>query len=156
MATVELHFDVAPERAFAVLSAPRTYGFWVVGARAVHEADPSWPAPGATFHHSQGRWPLVLHDTTSVISSDPPRRLELEARVRPLLVSRVVLMLEPDGAGTLVRMEEQATGGLLELPARLPPSPQLLRARNLEALRRLRWLAESEAFDIEHEAPTRA
>jgi uncharacterized protein YndB with AHSA1/START domain len=156
MATVESVFDVPPERIWAVLARPRTYGFWVVGARAVHDADPTWPAPGATFHHSQGRWPLVVHDTTTVIASDPPRRLELEARVRPLLVSRVVLTLEPDGAGTLVRMEEQATGGLLELAARLPPSPQVLRSRNAEALRRLRWLAESEAFDIEHAASSRA
>jgi uncharacterized protein YndB with AHSA1/START domain len=156
MTTVELPFDVPPERAFAVLSAPRTYGFWVVGSRAIHDADPRWPAPGATFHHSQGRWPFVIHDTTSVIACDPPRRLELEARVRPLLVSRVVFTLEPDGAGTLVRMEEQPTGGLLELPTRLPPSPQLLEARNLETLRRLRWLAESEAFDIEHAVPSRA
>jgi uncharacterized protein YndB with AHSA1/START domain len=156
MATVELPFDVPPERAFAVLSAPRTYGFWVVGSRAIHDADPRWPAPGATFHHSQGRWPFVIHDTTSVIACDPPRRLELEARVRPLLVSRVVFALEPDGAGTLVRMEEQPTGGLLELPTRLPPSPRLLEARNLETLRRLRWLAESEAFDIEHAVPCRA
>jgi uncharacterized protein YndB with AHSA1/START domain len=156
MATVELHFDVEPRRAFAVLAHPRSYAFWVVGARAVHDADGRWPAAGATFHHSQGRWPLVVHDTTSVIASDPPRRLELEARVRPLLVSRVVLTLQPDAGGTLVRMEEEATGGLLELAMRLPPSPQLLQARNAEALRRLRWLAESQAFDIEHETATRA
>jgi uncharacterized protein YndB with AHSA1/START domain len=156
MATVELHFDVPPERVWAVLAAPRTYGFWVVGSRAIHDADPSWPARGATFHHSQGRWPFVIHDTTSVLASDPPRRLELEARVRPLLVSRIVFTLEAVGAGTLVRMEEHATGGLLELPARLPPSPQALQARNAEALRRLRWVAESEAFDIEHGTPSRA
>jgi uncharacterized protein YndB with AHSA1/START domain len=143
MTTVALHFDVPPERAFAVLAEPRTYGFWVVGAREIHEADSRWPAPGTAFRHSQGRWPLTLSDTTRVIASDPPRRLELEARVRPLLVSRVVLTLEPEDAGTLVRMDEEPTGGLLELALRLPPGPQLLQARNLEALRRLRWIAES-------------
>jgi uncharacterized protein YndB with AHSA1/START domain len=145
MTIVELHFDVAPEDAFAVLAEPRAYGFWVVGARGVHEADPRWPAPGATFRHSQGRWPLVLSDTSSVIAADPPRRLELEARVRPLLVSRVVFTLEPEDGRTFVRMQEEATGGLLEPATRVPPAPQLLEARNLEALRRLRWIAEARA-----------
>jgi uncharacterized protein YndB with AHSA1/START domain len=143
MTTVALHFDVPPERAFAVLAEPRTYGYWVVGSRAIHEVDARWPAPGAAFRHSQGRWPLTLSDTTRVIAADPPRRLELEARVRPLLVSRVVFTLQAETGGTAVRMREEPTGGLLELALRLPPGPQLLQARNLEALRRLRWIAES-------------
>jgi uncharacterized protein YndB with AHSA1/START domain len=147
MAAVSLHFDAPPARVFAVLSQPETYGFWVVGSRAIHDADPAWPAPGSSFRHSQGRWPLTVSDTTSVTASDPPRRLELEARVRPLLVTRIVLTLEPESGGTHVHMDEQATGGLLEAAVRLPPGPQLLEARNLEALRRLRWLAESEAIE---------
>jgi uncharacterized protein YndB with AHSA1/START domain len=142
VAAVDMHFDVDPERIFAVLSYPPHYGFWVPGSRGVHEYDADWPAVGATFRHSQGRWPLVISDTTSVLVCDPPRRLELEARVRPLLVSRVVLTLTAEPGGTRVRMEEHATGGLLGVPAQLPPSPQVLQARNTEALRRLRWIAE--------------
>lgn len=145
MATVQLRFDVPPERAFAVLAQPRSYGAWVVGSRAVDDVEGRWPAPGATFRHSQGKWPFALSDTTTVIASDPPRRLELEVRVRPLLVSRVVFTLEPDGDGTLVTMTEQPAGGLLELALRLPPGQKLLEARNRETLRRLRWIAESAA-----------
>jgi hypothetical protein len=84
----------------------------------------------------------VLSDTTTVVASERPARLELEARVRPLLVSRVVLRLQPDGDGTLVELDERVTGGLLAAVAPLPPWPQLLAARNRESLRRLRWAAE--------------
>ncbi len=137
-----MHFDVPPERAFEVLSQPRRYAFWVTGAREVNEADPEWPAPGSSFRHTQGIKPLLISDTTTVLAADPPHLLELEARVRPLLVARILLRLEDEDGGTRVTMDEQPTGGLLRLPLRVPPSPQIVRARNLEALRRLRLLAE--------------
>jgi uncharacterized protein YndB with AHSA1/START domain len=143
MPHAELHLDVPPEYAFAVLSQPRHYGFWVTGARAVHEYDPDWPAVGATFRHSQGRWPLVISDTTTVLASEPPGRLELEARVRPLLVAHVTLTIAPEPGGCRVRMEEAHTGGVLAPVLALPPWPALLARRNLESLRRLRWLAET-------------
>src|SRR5689334_23319804 len=113
MPPVSMHFDVPPERTWEVLSAPREYGFWVTGARDVHEADGNWPEAGATFRHTQGVRPLVITDTTSVLRSDPPRRIELEARVRPLLIARVTVGVEPEGGGSHVTMEERATGGLL-------------------------------------------
>jgi hypothetical protein len=143
MAHAELHFDVPPEHAFAVLCQPRHYGFWVTGSRAVHEHDPEWPAVGATFRHSQGKWPLVISDTATVLACEPPHRLELEARVRPLLVARVVLTIRPDARGCRVRMEEIPTGGLLAPVLALPPWPAFLSGRNLESLRRLRWLSET-------------
>jgi len=137
-----MHFDVLPGRAFEVLSQPRRYAFWVTGAREVNEADPEWPAPGSTFRHTQGVKPLLLSDTTSVIAADPPHLLELEARVRPLLVARIVIRLVEEDGGTRVTLDEQPTGGLLRLPLRVPPSPHFVKARNLKALRRLRQLAE--------------
>ena len=76
---------------------------------------------------------------------DPPRRLELEARVRPLLVARVVLTLRPDGDGTRVRMEEEPTGGLARALLGLPPFPAAIRARNTESLRRLKAMAEEQS-----------
>jgi hypothetical protein len=139
---VSLHFDTTPERTFEVLSEPRSYEDWVTGARSVEASDGTWPAPGSTFRHTQGVWPLVLSDTTSVVRSDPPRRLELEARVRPFLVNRVVVELAAEDGGTRVTLDERPVGGLLELPARLPPWPQLTKLRNLESLRRLRALAQ--------------
>ena len=142
MASARLHFDVGPERVFSVLSDPRSFGAWHVGSHEVHEADTEWPAAGATLRRSQGRWPVVLPDTTTVMACERDRRLELEVRVRPLLVSRVVLSLDPEASGTLVRMDERPTGGLLRLPLLAWPSEELLSARNMASLRRLRWLAE--------------
>jgi uncharacterized protein YndB with AHSA1/START domain len=140
--TVEDRFDVPPERAYEVLSEPRRYALWVTGARDVEDADGDWPEVGAEFRHRQGVWPLQIRDTTQVVAADPPRRLELEARVRPLLVARVVLTLRPDGGGTRVTMEELPVGGLLGGVMRRPPFTRFIRARNEESLRRLKAIAE--------------
>ena len=139
-----MHFAVPPERAFALLSQPRRYASWVAGANAVEDADADWPAPGAEFRHKQGLGPLHVRDTTQVLAADPPRRLELEARVRPLLVARVVITLRPEGDGTRVRMEEVATGGLARSVLERSPFPAAIRARNTESLRRLKAIAEEE------------
>ena len=138
-----MRFDVPPARAFEVLSQPRSYAFWVTGVSEIEDHDLSWPAPGARLRHSEGVGPLRLRDTTRVLRSEPPLRLELESRARPLLVARVTLSLQPEDGGTRVRMDEVPTGGLLELPMRLPPFTQLTRVRNRESLRRLRRLAEA-------------
>jgi len=137
----ELEFPTTPERTFAVLSEPQRYGSWVVGAHRVERADPEWPAPGSSFHHEQGIPLLNIDDTTTVLECEPPTRLRLEARVRPLLIAHVDLALTPSGTGTLVRMEEQPVGGLLAPLLRLPPARALTRLRNLESLRRLRRAA---------------
>ncbi len=137
-----MHFDVTPEEAFDVLSQPRRYAFWVTGANAVEDADAEWPEPGTEFRHKQGLWPLHIRDTTQVLGAERPRRLELEARVRPLLVARVTLTLSAEDGGTRVRMEEVPTGGLLRAVLRRPPFPRIIRARNVESLRRLKAVAE--------------
>jgi uncharacterized protein YndB with AHSA1/START domain len=143
MPSVTMHFDASPERIWEALSEPRAYGFWVTGARGVHESDGEWPATGATFRHSQGVAPLVISDTTTVLAADPPRVLALEARVRPFLVARVDLTIEPETGGCRVTMDEWPSGGALAPLMRLPPAGALIRARNLESLRRLRSLAVS-------------
>jgi uncharacterized protein YndB with AHSA1/START domain len=143
MPRASIHFDVPPERAWEVLSEPRRYGAWVVGAREVHDADARWPERGAAFRHSQGVPPLLITDDTVVVASEPPRRLELEARVRPLLVARVVITIEPEPGGCEVTLDEEPVGGWLELPLRLPTSHVVSLVRNHESLRRLRSLAES-------------
>jgi uncharacterized protein YndB with AHSA1/START domain len=143
MPSVSMHFDTPPERTWEALSEPRAYGFWVTGAHGVHESDPNWPEQGAAFRHTQGIRPLLISDTTTVLRSDPPRRIELEARVRPLLIARVIVTIEPEGDGSHVVMEELATGGLLAPLMRLPGADALIRARNRESLRRLHKLAGS-------------
>jgi hypothetical protein len=144
MPTVSMHFDATPDRAWQALSEPRAYGFWVTGAHGVHESDGSWPDAGASFRHTQGIPPLIISDTTSVQASEPPRRLELEARVRPFLIARIALDIVPESGGCRVTMEETAAGGVLAPLLRLPPGGALIRARNAESLRRLRSLAESD------------
>lgn len=140
MAVNEQTIDAPPGRVWAVLADPKAYAEWVVGSRDIHEEHGNWPEPGSQFVHTQGPGPLPLvKDTTQVIHSEEPHRLELEVRARPWLVGRVVLTLRPGGDGTHVRMEERATGGLLF--AVKPLVDLMTKPRNTEALRRLRTLA---------------
>jgi uncharacterized protein YndB with AHSA1/START domain len=132
-----------PEQVFSVLSAPPTYAYWVVGSRSIEGHDPGWPAPCTRFEHTQGRWPVVVHDETESAGSDPPRRLEMIVKARPLLVARVVLELTPSGTGTRIGMEEAPMSGLLAPFVRTPPGSALTRLRNRVSLRRLSRLAEA-------------
>lgn len=140
------HVCPAPvERVFAVLSEPQRYGFWVVGAHDIEAADPHWPAPGASFRHEQGLPFVNLEDTSTVLACEPPTHLRLEVRVRPLLVAHVDLRLAPQDGGTRVRMEEEPVGGLLAPVLRRRRARALVRARNLESLRRLCRVAQGGA-----------
>ncbi|HZB77737.1 MAG TPA: SRPBCC family protein [Solirubrobacteraceae bacterium] len=134
-----------PEQVFRVLSAPPTYAYWVVGSRSVESHDPAWPAPGTRFEHTQGVRPALIHDETESVASDPPHRLELIAKARPVLVARVVVIAQPSGTGTRMAMEEQALEGLAAPLLRTPPGKLLTQLRNRVSLRRLSRLAEAVA-----------
>jgi len=141
------------EAVWRLLAEPESYAAWVVGANAVHEHDPTWPQPGATFVHEQGPGgPLSITDTTTVLECRQPEYLLLEIRVRPLLVGKVELILRDLGGTTSVLMHEWMERGLV---GRLhnPLFDRLIKARNVEALRRLRHLAERDAG---REAPAAA
>jgi uncharacterized protein YndB with AHSA1/START domain len=140
VAVTVLHVAASPEQVFAVLADARAYAEWVVGAEAVHRVDGPWPEPGATFHHTQGRRPLHLRDTTTVLEADPPRRLLLQVRARPAAVARVELVLRPVRDGTQVRMVETTVGGLLRLLPAVLREPGIDR-RNRVSLGRLGELA---------------
>ena len=133
----------SPEQVYRVLSTPPTYAYWVVGSRSIESHDPAWPAPGTRFEHTQGIRPAVIHDETESVAGDPPRRLELIVKARPLLVARVVLELTPSGTGTRIDMEEVPMSGLLAPFVRTPPGSALTRLRNHVSVRRLSRLAES-------------
>ena len=138
MARNAILVDAPPEAVFEVLSDPRLYGGWVVGASTTLGVEGRWPEPGSLLRHVQL---LVLKDTTSVLESEPPRRLLLEVRARPLVVARVELELRPQAGGTHVTLDERPTGGLLAaLPRAL--SDAMLHVRNRETVRRLKALAE--------------
>ncbi|GAB2728888.1 SRPBCC family protein [Nocardioides pakistanensis] len=134
-----------PEDVFAVLEDGWTYGMWVVGAARIRGVDPNWPHVGSRIHHSVGAWPLLLSDHTEVEEVDPPRLLQLRVKAWPTGEGRVRLTCTDLGRGqTEVVMEERAVNG----PAKLLPAPAqdlMLHPRNIEALKRLAYLAENRA-----------
>ena len=141
MAVNVTNVNAPPDDVFAVLADPYSYAHWVVGSSKTRGVDGDWPQPGARFHHVQGLFGVGLPDNTAVVSATPPRTLVLEARVRPFGVNKVELRLFPRGRGTRVVMVEYPIGGLA---AKLhnPLLDLALRLRNVEALRRLRTMAE--------------
>src|SRR6188472_2881403 len=92
-------YAVAPiERVFEVISDPRTYPDWLVGAREIRSVDEDWPQPGSRFHHRVGLvGPLTIPDSTSSVEVEPPTRLVLEVRARPLVKGRVEFTLASVG-----------------------------------------------------------
>ncbi|MEA2180323.1 MAG: hypothetical protein QOG77_3620 [Solirubrobacteraceae bacterium] len=142
MAVNEIDIAAPPETVFDVLADPRSYAHWVVGSRAIHAADPSWPAPGAVFDHSQGFGPIVLsRDSTSVLESTRPAYLKMRVQARPISVAHVTLRLTPQDDGTHVVMEEVPADLWTHITMN-PLAQPLLHLRNAESLRRLKRLAE--------------
>jgi uncharacterized protein YndB with AHSA1/START domain len=116
------------------------YGYWVVGSKVIRDADATWPAPGARFHHTIGVGPLKVSDHTESLEADPPWLLRMRAKGRPLGTARITLEMTPRDGGTLVRMTETPDGPTAILA--LNPLVHLLtKARNAESLMRLEELA---------------
>jgi uncharacterized protein YndB with AHSA1/START domain len=111
-----------------------TYRYWVVGSKLIRDADATWPAPGARFHHTIGVGPVKVADHTESLEAEPPRLLRMRAKGRPLGTARITMQMTPRDGGTLVRMTETPEG--------LNPVVHLLtKARNSESLMRLEELA---------------
>ncbi|MFF1879576.1 SRPBCC family protein [Leifsonia sp. NPDC058230] len=135
-----------PEQIFVVLADPWVYPTWVVGASRMRAADTGWPEPGTKLHHSIGVWPFVLNDETRVDTWDAPHRVVLEAKTRPVGRERVIIEVEPQGHGCLVRIEEYVLSGpLLLIPQRL--LDVVFHIRNAETLRRLAHVAKGRAAE---------
>ncbi|HWC85276.1 MAG TPA: SRPBCC domain-containing protein [Solirubrobacteraceae bacterium] len=142
MATSHIQIDAPPERVFAVLATPATYADWVVGSETIRDADPNWPAKGSRFHHRVGVGPLKVKDHTQVVDVDPPRRLVLHARARPVGTALVEFRLAPLDGGTWVTMIETAGDPFSKLSIN-PLSDPLVRKRNDATLRRLKRIVET-------------
>jgi len=130
-----------PARAvWDALADPGGYGYWVVGSKAIRDADPGWPTVGTRFHHTIGVGPLRVADHTESLQAEPARLLRMRAKGRPLGTAQVTMELTPRDGGTLVRMTENPDGvsGLLALN---PLVHLLTKARNAESLMRLEELA---------------
>ncbi len=133
--------DASAERVFEVLADGWSYAAWVVGASRVREVDEGWPTEGTRIHHSIGAWPLLVHDRTKVLASEPPRMLELDVAVWFLGRGPVRFELEPLGPSSCrVTMKERMAQGLLSIPPDALVDP-FLKARNVETLGRLAAIA---------------
>jgi hypothetical protein len=133
-----------PQDVFDVLSDGWSYATWVVGAARIRDVDEGWPAVGTKIHHSVGLWPMLISDNTEVEHVDAPHQLRLKVRLWPTGSGLVTLTCTPANGQTEVVMEEQLVSG----PASLLPKPAqdaMLHPRNVEALRRLAYLAEGRA-----------
>jgi uncharacterized protein YndB with AHSA1/START domain len=142
MASNVIHVHAPARAVFDTLLDPGSYGAWVVGSKEIRDADPTWPAPGAAFHHTVGVGPLINRDRTVVRTLEPPRRLVLEACAWPAGTALVELTVTPHGDGTRVELAEHPLRGPGRLVPRLLADP-VTYARNAVALCRLKILVES-------------
>ena len=141
MYTVTRMVEATPEQIWGVLEDGWSYPSWVVGASRMRAVSDDWPAKGSKLHHSAGIWPVVVNDETTVLESDPPRLLRLQAKGRPAGEATVELRIEPAGNGSKITMGEDVTRG----PGRYIPKAlrqPAIALRNTETLRRLAYMAE--------------
>jgi uncharacterized protein YndB with AHSA1/START domain len=142
MAVNTVHVDAPPEQVFAVLTDPHTYPRWLAGAKRIRSVDDGWPAVGTAFHHQVGMGPLRINDLSKVIEIDPPTRLVLEVRARPVGRGKVTFVLRPEAAGTKLVQEEHP----ITTPLRVLTDPVLdasIHLRNSASLKRLKRFVES-------------
>ena len=144
MSTTSRSIAATPERVWAVLADGWLYPVFVVGASRMRDVDESWPAVGSKLHHSVGSWPVLINDNTEVLEVEEGRRLFLRVRAWPAGEGNVEFTLEPEAAGTLVTIKEDAANGPALLIPKAVRDPQL-HWRNTETLRRLAYLAENRA-----------
>jgi uncharacterized protein YndB with AHSA1/START domain len=142
MAINHIHIAVSPDEVFAALANAANYGDWVVGSDTIRDADPEWPKVGSRFHHRVGVGPLKVNDHTEVLDVDPPHRLIMHARARPLGTAEVSMRLTERDGGTFVTMTETAGDRLSRVMLNRLTDP-LIHLRNAESLRRLKRIAET-------------
>lgn len=144
MPVVTHHSTAPPAAVFAVLAEGERYADWVVGAKKIRSVDAHWPTPGAEFRHRVGFGPIEIKDRSTVQAVEPGRSITLKVRARPAGVARVHIELEPDGeGGTQIHLDEVPIEGVAKTIDN-PLQRLLLKGRNVEALRRLAKIAETE------------
>ena len=142
MATNRTQIKASPDEVFAVLANAENYGDWVVGSSTTRDVDATWPKVGSRFYHRVGLGPLSVRDHTEVLEVHAPGHLVLRARARPLGTAKITLTLRELDGGTEVTMTEVAGDRLSRIALNRVTDP-LIRLRNVEALRRLRRIAET-------------
>ncbi len=142
MARNDIFISAPPETVFDVLSDPRAYAEWVPGTRAVRAADARWPQEGTAFEYVAAVPGIGISDRTRVVAALPPVMLELRIRVRRFFTARAAIELVPEGNGTRLILVEEPASRLLSLLIG-PAGHLLIKVRNVEALRRLKAIAEA-------------
>jgi uncharacterized protein YndB with AHSA1/START domain len=130
-------YAVAPiERVFEVVSDPRTYPDWLVGAQEIRSVDDGWPQAGTRFHHRVGLvGPLTVADSSEVLEVDPPTLLVLEVRARPFGRPRAEFRLADAGNDrTRITLSETPIGALAPLS---PVLDRTIEPRNRASLNAL-------------------
>jgi len=140
VSTITRFMPVSPEDVWEVLADPGEYAYWVVGSKVIRDADANWPEPGSKFHHTVGFGPIKLSDHTVSLEADPPLRLKLRAKGRPLGTASVTMEMIARDGGTEVRMTENPDGIYRPLGFLAPLQIGSL-GRNSESLMRLEELA---------------
>jgi uncharacterized protein YndB with AHSA1/START domain len=140
VATNRRYMPVPLEAVWGVLADPAGYEYWVVGSKAIRDADPAFPQAGTRFHHTIGFGPLTVRDHTEVLDAEPPHMLRLRAKGRPVGQATVTMRLTPEAGGTTVEMVEHPAGPFAVL-AFNPLVHVATRVRNARSLMRLEDLA---------------
>jgi uncharacterized protein YndB with AHSA1/START domain len=141
MARNAVVMDGPVEDVFAVLLDASAYPAWVVGTRRLRDVDPDWPNPGSRFHHVIGFGPFELQDSTKMLACEPPDRLVLEVRFRPMGLATVTITVRPHAGGSALELEEVPAGGpIRSIRGRLLDTATYV--RNEISLKRLRRLVE--------------
>src|SRR4051794_30028759 len=108
MDRTEIEVAAPPVEVWATLSDGRGFEDWLVGCQEIRDVEGDWPAVGSVLHHRVGAGFLALEDSTTVVASEPERRLVLRARIRPAGVAHVNISMQPAHAGgTTVVMKEE-------------------------------------------------
>jgi hypothetical protein len=128
-----------PARAlWQTLADPFSFNEWVAGTKHIRAADRCWPHVGTALHHRWGLWPMRVRDRTVVTHCDPPSRLDLDARARPIAVVEVSIRLCGTADGTLVTLRETIVAGVAAHVPRIAAAIQRRRnRRSLDCLVRL-------------------
>jgi uncharacterized protein YndB with AHSA1/START domain len=135
MAINHVRSSLCPEQVFEHLTNPWEYPKWLLGASKMRDVDDAWPAVGSNFHHRVGVGPIKVNDRSQVLEIDPPRKLVLLVKARPLFQGKVTFTVEPDGDGSRLTLEEEPAfpGASLVRPLVDPPT----HVRNKESLENL-------------------
>jgi carbon monoxide dehydrogenase subunit G len=118
--TAAKKYSVAtPAQVWSLLRDGSRYADWVHGTKEIRAVDVGWPEVGTGIHYTAGIGPLTYQGETTVRTSEPERRLELEVHAWPGGTVRVNIEIESSGNGSIVTLDEHPLRG----PVRLLHNP---------------------------------